>query len=45
MSHQSGFRAGLEASQDEVLQAGFNAGFREALKMAVAGGRMQGDIW
>uniref|UniRef100_A0A0B6ZZ65 Essential protein Yae1 N-terminal domain-containing protein n=1 Tax=Arion vulgaris TaxID=1028688 RepID=A0A0B6ZZ65_9EUPU len=39
-----GFRTGLEASQEQSLQSGFNDGFRKAIQMALAGGRLQGSI-
>lgn len=39
-----GFRTGLEANQEEILQSGFNAGFREALLMSLAGGQLQGAL-
>ncbi|BFY98634.1 hypothetical protein BsWGS_01674 [Bradybaena similaris] len=39
-----GFRTGLEANQEHALQFGFNAGFREALLMSLAGGQLQGAL-
>ncbi|CAG5130099.1 unnamed protein product [Candidula unifasciata] len=39
-----GFRTGMDASQEQTLQFGFNAGYREALQMSLAGGRLQGAI-
>lgn len=39
-----GFRTGMDASQGQLLQLGFNAGFREALQMSQEGGQLQGVI-
>ncbi|XP_005090753.1 uncharacterized protein LOC101854225 [Aplysia californica] len=42
----NGFRMGLEASQEDKpdAQCGFNSGFREALQMALAAGKLDGEI-
>ncbi|GFR95175.1 Yae1 domain-containing protein 1 [Elysia marginata] len=40
----AGIRDGFESSQDQILQDGFNAAFREALRMAIPAGKLQGSI-
>lgn len=40
----AGVRNGMEASQDQILQDGFNSAFQEALKMAMSAGKLQGSI-
>ncbi|XP_059171498.1 uncharacterized protein LOC131952718 [Physella acuta] len=39
-----GYRTGLEKGQEECLQKGFDSAFKEALKMSLAAGKLQGAI-
>ncbi|KAK7110090.1 hypothetical protein V1264_014019 [Littorina saxatilis] len=41
---KSGYRLGLSAGQEETLQQGFDAGYKEAVLIAFAVGKLQGQI-
>ncbi|CAL1540762.1 unnamed protein product [Lymnaea stagnalis] len=39
-----GFRIGKEKNQEEFLQKGFNAGFKDGITLSIAGGKLQGRL-
>ncbi|KAK7499420.1 hypothetical protein BaRGS_00009395 [Batillaria attramentaria] len=41
---KTGYRLGLSAGEEETLQQGFDAGYKEASRVAFAVGRLQGMI-